>query len=371
MNRKRLTTEQFVERAKKIHGDKYDYSKVEYVNNNTKVRIICPIHGEFWQNPRNHLEGKGCKKCANDAVGNRTRFTKEEFIKRAKEVHGNKYDYSKIDLINRKNGKICIICPIHGEFWQSPNMHLLGRNCPKCSNHYTMTTSEFIEKARKIHGNKYDYSKVNYIDTTHKICIICPIHGEFWQKPNNHLNGQGCKECCVEERAKRKRLTIDQFIEKARKIHGNKYDYSKINYVNNNTEICIICPIHGEFWQKPSKHLLGHNCPICNESKLEEQTRNLLTEKKILFESQKKFNWLGRQSLDFYLPQYNIAIECQGKQHFLPNNFFGGKKGLIDTQKRDSEKAELCISNGVKLIYYNYNEKINKLEENLNKIITK
>ena len=363
--RTRLTTEQFIEKAKAIHGNKYDYSKVNYITNNIKVCIICPIHGEFLQTPRAHLEGKGCKKCANDAVGDRIRLTTEEFIEKAKKVHGDKYDYSKADLLNRKNGKVCIICPTHGEFWQEVNGHLQGKGCRKCSKRYTITTQEFIERAKQVHGNRYDYSKVNYIDTTHKVCIICPIHGEFWQKPNHHLNGQGCKQCYIEEEKKKKSLTTKEFIERAKQIHGDKYDYSKVEYVNGETPVIIICPKHGEFLQQPRKHLIGHNCPICNESKLEEQTRILLTNKSINFESQKKFKWLGRKSLDFYMPEHKIAIECQGKQHFIEENFFGGKEGLIEMKKRDKEKAELCKNNGISLIYYNYNEKIEKLDKRL------
>ena len=110
-----------------------------------------------------------------------------------------------------------------------------------------LTTYEFIEKAKKVHGDKYDYSKVEYVNSRTKICIICPQHGEFWQTPNAHLMKEGCPKCKGENVSKVNRRTTNEFIEKAKKVHGDKYDYSKVDYKNNSTKVCIICPIHGEF----------------------------------------------------------------------------------------------------------------------------
>ena len=260
-----MTTEEFIKKARAIHGDKYDYSKVEYANANVKVCIICPEHGEFWQLPGIHLSGHGCPKCSG-----RGKLATEEFIQRAKEVHGDKYDYSKVEYKGNKN-KVCIICPEHGEFWQTPNSHLQGQGCPKCVGK-NKTTEEFIIEAREVHGDKYDYSKVEYVNTQTPVCIICPEHGEFWQKPNIHLSGSGCPSCI-----KNKKLNIEDFITKAREVHGDKYDYSKVEYVNSVTKVCIICPEHGEFWQAPGKHLMGQGCPNCSGVK-KEYKFNLLEE---------------------------------------------------------------------------------------------
>lgn len=125
--RKQLTTKEFIERAKNVHGDRYNYSKVEYINNHTHVVIICPIHGEFEQRPSDHLQGKGCKECGYDSI----RLSTEKFIAKAREIHGLKYDYSKVKYTGNKFD-ICIICPIHGEFNQSAKGHLSGYGCPKC-----------------------------------------------------------------------------------------------------------------------------------------------------------------------------------------------------------------------------------------------
>ena len=282
------------------------------------------------------------------------KLTTKEFIEKAKKVHSNKYDYSKAEYIDAKT-KVCIICFKHGEFWQTPSNHLKGRGCLKCglesmASLQTKTTEEFIEKAKIVHGGKYDYSNVEYKNVNKKICITCPTHGYFWQKPSNHLNGQGCP-CCYGNLRK----TTSQFINDARKIHGNKYDYSKVEYVNNRTKVCIICQKHGEFWQEPHGHLKGKGCTYCKESKLEIEVANLLLENGINFIRECgicHFKWLGRLTLDFYLPQYNIAIECQGRQHFDCDEFFGGKKSFLEQLRRDEDKARKCHENGIKLIYY-------------------
>ena len=258
----------FIEKAKKVHGDKYDYSKVEYINNHTKVCIICPEHGEFWQTPQSHLYNKGCKKCSFKKMGiNKTKNT-EWFIKKAKLVHGDKYDYSKVEY-NGNRKKICIICPEHGEFWQIAANHLKGAGCPKCNRVKlslikTKTIDEFIKQAKKVHGYKYDYSKVEYNGCEEKVCIICPEHGEFWQRPSVHLNGCNCPKCSNENFPIK--YTTNEFIEKVKKIHGDKYDYSKTEYFGSNKEIKIVCPKHGEFKQKASSHLSGAGCPKCADN---------------------------------------------------------------------------------------------------------
>ena len=213
-----------------------------------------------------------------------------------------------------------------------------------------MNTQEFIEEAKKMHGDRYDYSKVKYVNTRRKVCIICPKHGEFWQIPASHLSGRGCRYCA--DNIKR---STEEFIRKSKKIHGNKYDYSKVQYINNSTKVCIICPEHGKFWQVPSSHLRGKGCPNCNESQMEKNTANFLEENNIEYIRQARKTdlvWLGRQSLDFYLPKYNIAIECQGIQHFESVAFFGGKREYSDELKRDLSKYNKCLSNNVNLIYY-------------------
>lgn len=287
----------------------------------------------------------------------------KEFIEKAIKKHGDKYDYSKVEYINNHT-KVCIICPEHGEFWQVPGSHLSGRGCPKCArilinNSLKISSQTFIENAHKVHGNKYDYSKVEYKNTRTKVCIICPKHGEFWQTPNGHVSAKsGCQKCYDEIRAKKQRHTTEHFIEKAKCVHGNKYDYSLVNYINTDTKVEIICSKHGVFKQTPYHHLAGHGCPICQESLLENEVKILLDNNNISYERQKKFpEWLGRQTLDFYLPDYNIAIECQGLQHFKPVTVFGGVKGFSKQQERDNRKVQLCKENDIRILYFTH-EKI-------------
>ena len=344
-NKMHHTLDSFIKKAKEVHGDKYDYSKVEYINNKTKVCIICPEHGEFWQRPDKHLSrGSGCPKC-----GGTSKLKLSEFIEKANFLHKNKYDYSKVNYENYET-KVCIICPIHGEFWQTPHAHLNGQGCPYCNGNLKLDKKQFIKKAKEVHGDKYDYSKVNYENYETKVCIICSKHGEFWQTPHAHLNGQGCPHCAVNHK-----LSNKDFLEKAKQIHGDRYDYSKVNYKNNETKVCIICPKHGEFWQTAHNHLQGQGCPYCSKSKLEIKISELLKENGIEFCHGKTFEWLknnGHLYLDFYLPKQNIAIECHGEQHFDVVNFFGGLEEFIKRIKLDSLKYRLCNEHGIKILYY-------------------
>lgn len=346
---KRFSQEDFISAARTVHGNKYDYSKVNYVSSEEKVCIVCPVHGEFWQSAGSHLQGIGCKLCASDSSARKRRKSFDEFVQAANTIHSGKYDYSKVDYVSA-NSKVCIICPEHGEFWQTPASHLNGNGCRFCAGVAPYTTESFIAKAKEIHGNLYDYSKVSYINSDTKVCIVCPIHGEFWQDPGSHLRGAGCRACVGTAP-----YSTESFIEKANLIHLGKYDYSKTDYQANHLKVCIICPKHGEFWQTPHSHLSGQGCPSCQNSLLEDRIRIWLTENKIEFIEQKTFPWLADKKklrIDFYLPKYMVAIECQGYQHFGPIDAFGGHDAWQATIRRDALKQELCQRNGIRVLYY-------------------
>ena len=286
------------------------------------------------------------------------RYNKEKFIEKAKEIHGDKYDYSKVNYV-KCTEKVCIICPKHGEFYLEPIKHISKgrtnrRGCPYCGEenrrkHTRKNNEWFIENAKKIHGEKYDYSKVDYKRTNEKICIICPEHGEFWQTPNQHLSGHGCPVC-----GGNAKLDTEEFIRRAKEIHGDKYDYSKVNFVSTNKKVCIICPKHGEFWQFANGHLTGRGCPHCKSSALENEVRNFLEKEGIKYIAQKRAKWLGKQSLDFFLPDFMTAIECQGKQHFVQTKHFGGEKRFKKTIELDEIKRNLCLEKNIKLLYYSH-----------------
>ena len=287
----------------------------------------------------------------------------EEFIKKAKSIHGDKYDYSKVEYVNAHT-KVCIICPKHGEFWQQAYCHTnLKQGCPKCYGNTKKTTEKFIEDAKKIHGDKYDYSKVEYKNNRTKVCIICPIHGEFWQTPKEHLKGSGCLECSYISLKEKQKLGNDEFIKRANDIHYGKYDYSKVEYINYETPVCIICPKHGEFWQTPHSHLNGVECPYCaNEIYTREERlyRIILEEVKDEVIRWKKFKWLrykNPMSLDIYLPSKKIGIEYQGAEHFKPIEYLGGKEYHSKVVNRDKEKIRLCEENGIKLLHFTFKPK--------------
>lgn len=198
---RKLTTEIFIQRAKELHGDKYDYSKVEYIGSKDKVEIICPTHGSFFQIPNGHLMGEGCKKCSQENTTFLPKATKEDFIKKASEIHNNFYDYSKSIFIKMVT-PLVITCPTHGDFKLAPSKHIGARKsgCPHCLKEKGLvkartTTEDFIEKASLVHNSIYDYSKVKYTLSSAKVEIICPIHGSFLQTPSKHLYGNGCPTC--------------------------------------------------------------------------------------------------------------------------------------------------------------------------------
>ena len=347
---KRKTTENIIDELKKIYGDFFDYSKIDFKGSREKFCLICPNHGEFYVRYDKIIKGQGCPLCNKDK---RQREKIKKYIERAKKIHNDRYQYDYVNWDNINN-KVKIICPEHGEFLMALNNHInMKQGCPKChfekqKGNFKISTEEFIKKAKSVHGDKYNYSETIYNGLRNKVKIICPEHGAFEQVAYDHLRGFKCKECKHTE----DRLTTREFIIKSQNIHGNKYDYSKVEYINNKTRTCIICPEHGEFLMKPSHHLMGMGCHFCNTSRLENEIKLVLEQNNITFIPQYRDKWLGKQSLDFYLPEYNIAIECQGKQHFEPIKYFGGNERFVMQKKCDILKQLKCMEHNITLYYY-------------------
>jgi len=261
-------TKIFIEKSIQTHNDFYDYSLVEYKNSHTKVKIICPVHGVFEQSATKHLSGHGCRKCGVIKMWDKRKIGNIDFIDKCNLVHKYKYDYSLVEYVNAKS-KVIIICPIHGIFEQTPNSHLMGKGCSKCSKNRVLTNDLIIKKANKKHKNFYDYSLINYVDKKTKIEIICPIHGIFEQTAYSHIGGCGCPKCHNEKHKKnidKQRLGIDKFIERSNKAHKNKYEYNLVEYINCKIKVKIICPIHGIFEQSPDHHSRGVGCPECSKT---------------------------------------------------------------------------------------------------------
>ena len=366
-------TKEFIEKAIKIHGDKYDYSKVEYKKASEKVIIICKIHGEFLQTTGNHLYGYNCKKCSKEETSNKQKYTTEDFINKSKIIHGDKYDYSKVNYIDSKT-KIIIMCKIHGEFQQGPNKHLQKQGCPKCGGHQLSNNELFISQSKIIHGDKYDYSKVDYINSQTKIIIICKIHGEFNQVPNSHLQGCGCKLCGIIDTTNSMKSNYDDFVNKAIEKHGDKYDYSKVNYINALEKVVIICKEHGEVEQTPSDHLTSkygcNKCSILFRSEIRKKTtEDFINEAKEIYGDLYDYTksvYTGCENKLIIICKIHGEFEQQPNNHLYGKGCFNcGRQKLFDSRKSNTHEF---IKNAIEIhgnkydysksVYINSNKKV-------------
>lgn len=368
---KRHSLEEFLRLAKEKHGDKYDYSQVtKYVNGSTPVTIICKTCGQpFEQKPKMHINGHGCTHCANNKpIGT------EEFIRRAKDVWGDRYTYEKSVYTSNKE-KVIVTCRIHGDFQTTAYDFLKGHGCPDCGmdavkQKRRKPQDDFIAQCKSVHGDRYDYSQTIYRGKRQKVTIICRKHGPFEQWPDGHLSGQGCPTCKIEEAAIRNAKGTEKFVEEARKVHGNKYDYSQVVYVNNKTNVTVICPDHGPFEVAPQDHLQGMNgCPRCSTSKGEKRILVWLESHNIPYLWHKSIksklapNKRKKFIPDFQLPTKDgMFIEYNGEQHYRPKELWGGEKQLRKQQKRDAALREYCRQEEIRLLEIPYTD-FDRIEE--------
>ena len=298
---------------------------------------------------------------------NNIKLTTDEFIAKSKEKHGDKYDYSLVEYKNT-NSKVKIICIKHGEFEIRPSHHKNGVGCKKCSDelirYNVLDTNKFIERSKQIHNDKFDYSLSVYTGIHKNIKIICKEHGVFEQLPNNHFKKLGCPKC-----SGIKKLTKEEFIERSNIIHGNKFNYDLVEYKNNSTKVKIICPIHGIFEQQPVSHMNNKSgCPNCLNSKGEILIKKILKELDIKYLPQHKFDDCrdkNKLAFDFYLPNKNICIEFDGKQHFEPIKRFGGIVNFVITKNHDEIKNNYCKNNNIKILRIKYTESIEEKLKNI------
>jgi len=257
-----------------------------------------------------------------------------DFLERAKNIYGNIYDYSLVPTNITSRSRFYIICEKHGKFEKVYSKFInCKQGCPKCSDEAkALSTEIFVEKAKLVHNNKYDYSLIEYKNSYTKVKIICPKHGVFEQVPGSHLFGQICKKCSSERHSNIMRLDTNIFIERAKQVHKSKYDYSKTIYIGALKKVIITCPEHGEFKQIPNNHINFKNgCPHCGESHGEKIISEILFKNNIKFERQKTFDDCRNKNLlpfDFYLSDLNICVEYDGMQHFKSVEYFGGDKIL-------------------------------------------
>jgi hypothetical protein len=300
---KKLTINEITTKCNKIHENKYTYDFSEYINSKSKISIYCPIHGKFNQFLYDHLNGRGCPRCAIEKNAAKKRNSIYDLISKAKILYGNIYNYSLIinykSMVDIQN----IICEKHGIFKMSLHEHInKNKKCYKCAiEDRTDTLDDFIAKANLIHNYKYNYDNVIYIKSKIKVEIICEKHGVFLQKPMDHINNkQGCPIC----NTSKGEMLISSILE--------KYN---IKYI-------------------PQKKFKG-----------------LKYKKSLIF--------------DFYLPQYNCCIEFDGEQHFRPIEYWGGEKTFEDIKNRDIIKNEYCKLNNIRLIRFSYKDNHDIIELNI------
>ena len=287
-----VTTELWIEKAKKVHGDKYDYSNVNYINNRIPVEIICNIHGPFFQIPYSHLAGKGCNECAK---------------------------------INK-------------------------------ALHKTSNTEKWVEKAKKIHGDKYDYSKSIYTKATERINIICKKHGMFSQRASDHLSGYGCPKCGYEKVSADLLSNKENFVKKANKVYSNKYTYDNFIYINNKTPSYVTCKKHGDFFFFFYNHITGRNFfPHCTaeQSKCAKEINDFLKANDIDIIENDRSILAKKFEIDAFCKTKNIAIEYDG--------LYWHSEKFKDSYYHINKSNE-CLNNGIRLIHIFEDEWENKQE---------
>jgi hypothetical protein len=286
-----LSREQFIADATLVHGGRYDFSEAEYVNSTTKVKVLCPDHGPFYIRPLNLKDGKGCSACGRIATTEKQRHSGEEFIK----------------------------------------------------------------AAASLYDGRYSYEKTKYINGTTKVLITCPEHGDFLQIPADHLSGHACVECGRDKIKDVNRMTQEEFVERSKEIHGDKYSYDKADYLNSRTPVTIVCRDHGEFQRDPASHWAGYGCQICSSSLLEQGFSEFLETLGVPFIQKDRSGVAGRSAagklleLDFYFPEKKLAVELNGL--YWHSTLSPGKDDQW-ARRHMKEKAESCASRGVRLVHY-------------------
>tara|TARA_R110000851_G_scaffold104230_2_gene221760 strand:- start:2611 stop:4230 length:1620 start_codon:yes stop_codon:yes gene_type:complete len=345
---KKKTTDQFIKEAKEIHGDNYDYSKSNYITNNKNLIIICREHGEFNKKPVHHINRvQGCPKCSKVKQTKNQSKSTQQFIKEAKEVHGDEYDYGIVDYSNTKI-KVKIICKTHGVFEQTPDNHLSGRGCKYCGGTTKYETKRAINVLTEIYGDKYDYNNINYTNAATKIDVVCKEHGIFTSSFNNLTNKKrGCPYCQIN-----RIFDTKSFITKAKEIHDGHYTYNNtiFNGIDENT--IITCANHGDIEVTPNYHLRGGGCKECyiGTSKYENELKDFINSLDIKFDKNNR-QIIKPFELDIYIPSKNIAIEFNGLYWHSE---------VYKSNEYHVNKTRLCEDNGIQLIHIFEDEWTNK-----------
>ena len=345
----KLTKEKFIQKARIVHGDIFDYSIANYIGILDKIWIICPKGHKFEQQPSRHLyRRQGCPECRpND------KLTQKEFLCRTKDLFGENLCFSKSQYHNNFT-PVSVVCKKHGEFRKVPSVLFTGHGCRKCrlderlksGQNAKITNDDFFRNVNRFPLNKHIlFDGSCFKGVMHSIIVKCPKHGEiFVKEARNLLRIPCCNKCVLEEK-------LEKFINKSKKIHGERFDYSKTIYKSSNQKLTITCRTHGDFLATPNAHLDGKGCPSCNISKGERAIELFLIRNDIKYTKEKRFlGCIDKKQLrfDFYLPEYNTCVEYDGYWHFHP--YRHDIKRLKNIQRKDKIKNNYCYNNLISLI---------------------
>lgn len=343
-------TSVFISKACAVHGHVYDYSQVLYVRSSDPVTIICREHGPFKQTPNNHLRGARCAHCMRSRHREACLDTQYDFLIKALKVHGSRYSYNECSYVDSRT-PVTIKCETHGAFTQLPCVHLRGCGCPSCGGRAKINTEQFVAKARRVHGDMYDYSDTKYTRASERVSIRCRQHGVFTQNVGNHLSGNGCPSCYIVSKPD----TQSSFISKSELVHRDTYDYSAVAYLASKVPVNIICKKHGMFSQQPRVHLSGSGCPACDASKGELLVARALDDLGVEYVREYSIKSCGdiRPFRFDYMVKLESGprfIEYNGDQHYVPIEHWGGVSHLQRTQERDALKSRYCSDNHLPLL---------------------
>lgn len=369
-----LSSDNFILRAKEVHGEIYDYSKTKYINAKTKMIITCKMHGDFLQKSNNHIKGQGCPKCGIRKCSKNITTSFEEFLERAKKKHGEKFQYIK-GTYNGLTSKMTIVCPVHGNIEMTGQSHCVSlHGCSKCGDisaglKKIIPKDKFIETCKLIHENKYSYEYVEYKTTNDRIKIVCPKHGIYTQVATKHYRGAGCRKCADNYTADIRRKTTEQFIAESKAIWGGKYDYSLVDYKHGNLKVKIICSIHGIFEKIAREHILNNQgCQYCVSKRYSKLGTYWLNYMKISHSMNIQFNGNPENDgeyriansfyhADGYCKESNTIFEFHGSYwHGDPNIYSPDRvnkhngKTFGELYQNTLKKMEHCKENGYNVI---------------------
>lgn len=346
-----MDTKEFIKKAKKIHGKKFDYSKSEYTGYNALICVICPKHGERFPSASNHLAGHGCRECQNEEKIERNG---KKFFKLAKKLHGNSLDFSN-SVYKGSKKEIIVRCPIHGDFPTTPDSLKQGCGCTKCgrkkaAKKKSSGKDNFVKKAESIHGKgTYDYSLVKYINSKTKVDILCRIHGKFSQRPEQHTRGQGCPKCGHEKSNEAKKLSPRDIIIRGRNKFGDKFSYNFEGYSSTKDDMQLQCNTCGHnFKQTPTDHFnCEEPCPVCGDRFLDVEVFLRRAEKV----HKGKFTY---PNLTFKYAKDKITVVCPEHGEFFPTvdnhlNGTGCPSCVEMTNSRGAKRIEAYLkANAIK-----------------------